>query len=564
MAGLAITTGALSAAERIDLTSGASLSFGDITTRGGLFIDSGGSLTTGNVQARQIGLKAVGDITTGSLTASDSVFANSGGSIAFNGAVQARSIRAASAMNFSAGAITFPSSQSLTNDLLISAGGLIAVNGAWRADFISLKSNDIDIASTGTLTGFVDLISTNRTMAVIGDISSTGATQPGSGAYRLTDAEFDRISGGFSFGALDNAGEVDLLIGDLSVDATRFSADGEVFVYSGDSRNDDELVGRIRVDGNLAITGVANGTPGEESFFVGFFSKSFELNAATGSVTIAGANGALAGALEIEADNIHVASDAILLKLRADPFYEGSVQELNSAAAVQRPDGVLRANSIELEGNRTIYIQNTGSTVVPAGFVTRVDNDGEGTSIGPEDRDPSPSSEQFKIVINGKVQTETGLVTGKAAFDLIIAAARADLDPGEVFGIGLDPGSTLNGCGITTGVCAFSQSDPVSSISSEVRLAIVNQLADAPVPDVIEEAADSATESADDEASQSAEDEDEAEADEASSPIAPPAPLINTRSLNPAVRVVEPVAGSGNPALIGSAVNEATAQGDTP
>jgi len=81
---------------------------------------------------------------------------------------------------------------------------------------------------------------------------------------------------------------------------------------------------------------------------------------------------------------------------------------------------------------------------------------------------------------------------------------------------------------------------------------------------VIEEAADSATESADEEASQSAEDEDEAEADEASSPIAPPAPLINTRPLNPAVSVVEPVAGSGNPALIGSAVNEATAQGDTP
>jgi hypothetical protein len=35
------------------------------------------------------------------------------------------------------------------------------------------------------------------------------------------------------------------------------------------------------------------------------------------------------------------------------------------------------------------------------------------------------------------------------------------------------------------------------------------------------------------------------------SPIAPPAPLISTRPLDPPVNVDEPVAGSGNPALIG-------------
>ena len=56
--------------------------------------------------------------------------------------------------------------------------------------------------------------------------------------------------------------------------------------------------------------------------------------------------------------------------------------------------------------------------------------------------------------------------------------------------------------------------------------------------------------------------EEEADNDEGSAPIAPPQPLINTRPLNPDIDVVEPVSGAGNPALFGSAVNEATVQGD--
>ena len=51
--------------------------------------------------------------------------------------------------------------------------------------------------------------------------------------------------------------------------------------------------------------------------------------------------------------------------------------------------------------------------------------------------------------------------------------------------------------------------------------------------------------------------------DSGSAPIAPPAPLINTRQLNPNVDVVEPVAGAGNPAPLGSAVNEGITQGET-
>ena len=62
----------------------------------------------------------------------------------------------------------------------------------------------------------------------------------------------------------------------------------------------------------------------------------------------------------------------------------------------------------------------------------------------------------------------------------------------------------------------------------------------------------------------SSDDNDDSDGDSGAAPIAPPAPLINTRQLNPNVNVVEPVAGAGNPALLGSAVDEGITQGETP
>ena len=57
--------------------------------------------------------------------------------------------------------------------------------------------------------------------------------------------------------------------------------------------------------------------------------------------------------------------------------------------------------------------------------------------------------------------------------------------------------------------------------------------------------------------------EQQEQADKATAgpPIVPPTPLIDMRPLNPPGRIEEPVAGSGNPALMGSPVNENSAEG---
>ena len=53
-----------------------------------------------------------------------------------------------------------------------------------------------------------------------------------------------------------------------------------------------------------------------------------------------------------------------------------------------------------------------------------------------------------------------------------------------------------------------------------------------------------------------------AKADKASSPIAPPPQMIDSKPLEPQSMIDQPVAGSGNPSLIGSVVNENSAEGE--
>ena len=260
-----------------------------------------------------------------------------------------------------------------------------------------------------------------------------------------------------------------------------------------------------------------------------------------------------------QADHVHVASDAILTKLRADPLYVGHIKELNAPALIQRTEGVLTALNLDFSSkSQTVYIQNTGSIAVPAGIVTRIDsssNTSNNNNMGSEGTRPPGGSE---FVINGQIQTDTGIVTGKAAFDLLIADLKAEaVRDGKTFASDLTPTSTFNGCVIATGVCAFGNADPVAALSSEISVVTNATLDESPVAP----AADDSDEGDD---GSSDKDDEDSKSDEGSSPIAPPAPLISTRALDGNVNVVEPVSGAGNPALFGSAVDETTVQGEKP
>ena len=157
-----------------------------------------------------------------------------------------------------------------------------------------------------------------------------------------------------------------MLIGDLSVDGSDSEAIHDYEFITGDSETE-TAEGR---SGSSATWLFSNmGT--DQS--VGFTTGTFELDAATGLLSLESAPGVLGGELFLNAAHIHVASGDILDQLADDPQYDGYQDDLNAPAAVQRPDGVIRAASIDIEFGdagegelNTLYVQNTG-TDGPAG-----------------------------------------------------------------------------------------------------------------------------------------------------------------------------------------------------
>ncbi|MFC4295343.1 hypothetical protein ACFO0A_09790 [Novosphingobium tardum] len=528
-----ITTGNITGRRDIGLQAGQAVSTGNIVG-GDIVLLGGTGIATGGMQAGSV-TQPTGRIilaNTSMASPGANVFSNFqtlplfntqplvpvSGPITISGAVTSGYLHAATTQGFTAKGIVGGYALQ-PGSIEVNAGGLVSVDGLWNSQDIAVTSGDIAITANGSVdagsAGSVLLASTNAAGAFIGD----GPTGPG---YALSSAEFAKVSAG----EIDIVGTdlpqnvADMTIGNLSINASQlYRPDGLVLFATGNLTTQTPS-GTLRVDGAITGTGFS------PTNYLEFYASRFEMNAATGSIAVADGTGGLGGIVLIDAAQIHVASDQILQKLRVDPLYSGHAAELNAPAAVQRPGGVLKALGLELYPVETLYIQNTGTALVPAGFFTTIDNS-----------DITPPATQVgsgvKLVINGQLLTTTGTVTGQPAYQLVIDNAQSLA--------GFTGTSQINGCALTTGACTNLAADPVAAISSEVAIVSQDTLQEEPFSDT-------------------AENQDEAEADAASSPIAPPAPLIDTRPLNPAIEVVEPVAGAGNPALIGSAVNETTAE----
>lgn len=561
--------------------AGGSVSAGNVAAFRDLGIQSSGSISTGNLAGRDVLLLAGGNLSTGSIiagtatapqgrvyignvsmaTPTANVFSaftaipffgtdpvRTGGSITFGGGVSAGSLYASAGQGISLLNVTTPAISPATGSggfIDLDAGGTVSVNGRLAAgDRIDIASGDIDIGANGSIdalssVGEIQLASNNAAGAFIGD----GLTAP-SGSYQLSNAEYGRLKAGqIAVIGDDLANATDMTVGDLTIAASQLYGSSGVALFATGNRATSTPSGILRIAGAVNATGF---TPTNE---IDILSGAFELETTKGSIKVSDGAGALGGLVTIEAKNIHVASDGILTKLRADPLYSGYIQDLNAPSNLQ-PGGVLNALALGLAGSDTIYVQNTGSATVPAGFVTTLS---DSTDIG---GDTTPPTGGRSVVINGQLVTADGTLTGRAAFDAAVTKAKADATAnGETFGADLQPDSTFNACVILTGVCAVTM-DPVAAISSEIVVVTQAVLDESPTAP----AADDADEGGDDSADEQ-KDED-SDTDEGASPISPPQPLINTRPLSPDVQVVEPVSGAGNPALFGSAVDESTAQGE--
>lgn len=441
--------------------------------------------------------------------------------------------------------------------LEVESGGLVTVAQRWGSPDLEIASSDIRIVDNGNLltangqqvlsglrttpTGSVSLSSIGSGPALIGD----GLT--GSG-YALSATELGLISAGSIFiGAVDNAtNPIDMLIGNLALTAggdigasNLAGSTGRIAFVTG-NRATQIPGGVIRVTGNITGTGFSATNVAE------FATGRFELDAATGSLSLTQTGTALGGIIELSAANIHIASGTILDRLAADPFYEGHISDLNRPAAVRRPEGVLRALGLDLYPTGTLYIQNTGTSFDPAGFFA----DFEFTDLNPP-ANATPAS--VSVIVNGRWQTSDGIVGGVAARDLVV-------ENGENLEL-YTADSSINGCAIDATACAVEpEADPVPAISSQIAIVSDNVLGNTPqFTEGTSDRGDGEDEAAEE---KRAIEEALAQAEGASSPIAPPPQIIDSKPLESQPMIEQPVAGSGNPSLIGSVVNENSAEGE--
>ncbi|WP_054106388.1 hypothetical protein [Novosphingobium sp. AAP83] len=604
VAGGALSTGSLRSdtqGVKVAALSG-NATTGAITARNDVLISTPQSLSVGGpINARDVVLLAGADVSTGGvfagassanpvnpaqstnptgrvLIASNSLAAESflrsasvdyaallaASPIRTGGTVNVGAVSAGRFVSYSQGAMT--GSAITTSALLdVETGGRVNITQRWISPLATIASADIRIIDNGSLTdaagrpvlsglhstptGSIRLVSIGGEQTLIGDgLIGTG--------YALSAAEFGLIStGDLVIGASSStASSASMRIGNLALTAGGTVGQSIVagpsgrILFATGNRNTQTMGGSIRITGNVTGSGFAG------SNVLEFATGRFELDAATGSLSLTQTGTALGGTVEIAAANIHIASGSILERLAADPFYVGYVDDLNNAAAVSRPEGVLRALGLDLFPTGTLYIQNTGTVLDPAGFFA----DFALSEVTPP-ANASPAS--IALIVNGKWQTPAGVIGGIAARDLVVNS----IDTLALY----TASSAVNGCALNAASCTATQEllDPTPAITGQIAIVSTNVLGN--TPQFTPDPASSVSVASDESAQATEEAQEEAEAavaaaitsESASSPIAPPPQIIDSAPLQQKPPIDQPVAGSGNPSLIGSAVNENSAEG---
>ncbi len=412
------------------------------------------------------------------------------------------------------------------NRIDVSAGGTAAINGIWSSPDIFLVSADINITTNGRIDG-----GTNGQI-VLNAVSTDGPALIGDGltgdGYALSNAEFGRISGGdITIAVGGSGGDADTLIGDLTLTGPLAgsnveSSDGGVHFIT---LQEDGLAldGTLRIVGDVVATGF-----GAENYLA-FYTQNFELDAATGSISITGSGNALAGILELYASRIHVAEGSLLDQLAANPQFTGYRTALNQPAAVSRPAGVINAANFDIEfggsdidGPYTLFVQNMGTTTVPAGFLLNAANiadDGEG--------DLPPAS--IDMAINGQIINGSTTLTGVAVRDLLVSEFGTDI---------FVAGSTINGCALT-GSCSGTPPRVDTIVRTDVQINDPEGLGDG----LFGNEAD-------------IDDGQIGDENDLSSPIEAPVPLFDSRPLAADGDVDDPISGAGNPSLLGASEDD--------
>ncbi len=421
-----ISLGGLEAVEADLIADGGAISI-DNATVSGLLAAEGGSIDIESGTALIVDVTATsgavsviadGDLEVQSATSNESVTLTSR-----NGAADIAQASGDSVNLAAAGNLQITDTVDAGSDLSITSGGLLSISGTAVGETIEVEAVDVAITPDGALGDATRTASIEFT--AFGEIKLGGSetdNEGGTGAFLEVDNdEFGRIhSGGdLTFTSRSATSGLEGLITVETLDVTAgdgSAADGQNIGQTGSLVLNAE--GDIEILGNL---NVANAT-----LDTGLIADAFNLvrlDTANGGIFLLDANDGLAGGIEILATDFIAATDQAFADI--DGLSVADIDaRLGESDGVDRPDGVIRADSLVIETTASqVFIQNTATGTdfddrrgfdVNSLFISS----GAGTgSVQP-------------IVINGVVAGVTG----------IDAIALVDI------GSAPDPASTINGC----------------------------------------------------------------------------------------------------------------------
>lgn len=239
-----------------------------------------------------------------------------------------------------------------TNRAELRALGNVTVAGRVLGRDIQIGSSDIDIAGGGAVgdagTQIVTLL-----LNTTGQLATLGGTAQGPG-YTLTQAEAGRIRAG-TLRVLAPAlpAGTSLLIRDLSLNGGGAA--------SGIGILEINTAGIARVEGALSMinAGAGNGISLTAR-------ERIEVATPTGSVRVRDASGMPGGNLLLASNNIWIASQAIIDRLRLNPNYAGRDADLLDNGGIEEGRGYVEGGGVVLATGGTLFVQNSGPPFSPA------------------------------------------------------------------------------------------------------------------------------------------------------------------------------------------------------
>jgi hypothetical protein len=524
--GGSVTTGALNAANAI-LTAAmtGSLVTGNVTTGASALLLASQSVTTGAIATGAAGTAFIGNSSiipaTGLISTIDlpALLATTpsavGGSISIGGPVTTGTLTAASNGGFSAGAAITAGTR-----ITIDAGGTATFGGLAAAPTISVSSGDIVLSQNGGLgnagTGTLTLTNSgDGTMLIGGSASGEGYVLDASEMTRLRAANIIVRS---PFAGSSGTG---IEIRDFTFNGS--AATSGINLNGSEGSLSFQTSSTIRVNGNAVFN--AMGPTNRVSLNAG----RVEINADTGGIFLNGSSPG--GVLSISANNIHIASASLLEQLAQNATFAGRDAALGLPIATARPDGVIQASRLVFNVGNTLLIQNTGTSLLNAGFFGRVG----GVEINPLESQSSQGGIIDMVIYGQLLDTGDIVRNGTSVRDLLFPVSSGQDGPSTISGFTAN--SSVNGCLLNAAGCGGG--------------AITEQ-----GPTVVSHAGPPPPQSSEERQVERDEEEAKAAAEAAARgdaaprrPIMPPVTIVNTRNLGVEPVIAEPVTSGGNPNL---------------